>query len=121
MHYVCIENYKVVSVLNYIPSVPETVQVVEISDEDYNGIKNQTHYFDIIDKTVKVVSVEETRKKEIEIANALEREFLNNTDWKILRHMRQKFLGLTTSLSEQEFRDLEHKRHQAAKRIVQTN
>jgi len=118
MHYVCIENNKIVSVLNYSPSVPDTIQVVEISDNDYKGIVNQTHYFDIDDRKIKAISIEASNKKEIEQSNAIEREFLNKTDWMILRHLRQKFLGVTTSLSEQDFTDLEQKRHEAAGRIV---
>jgi hypothetical protein len=38
MHYVCIENNLVVSILSYQPSVPETVTVQEISDEQANQI-----------------------------------------------------------------------------------
>jgi predicted nucleotidyltransferase len=53
-----------------------------------------------------------------ELSNGLEREFLNSTDWKILRHIRQKALNITTSLSDEEYIQLEQQREAAAARIV---
>jgi predicted nucleotidyltransferase len=52
------------------------------------------------------------------LANAQEREFLNNTDWKILRHLRQKALNIATSLSDTEYIQLEQQREAAAARVV---
>jgi hypothetical protein len=118
MYFVCIENNKIVSILNYVPNVPPSVQVVEITDDQANGITNQTHYFDLQSKTVKAVSKDALDKKEIEIKNGIEREYLNSTDWMILRHMRQKYLGISTSMSEDQFRKLEQDRQGAAARIV---
>ena len=88
MNYVCIENNLVVSVLNYQPNVPSSVTVVEITDAQADG------------------------------ANGQEREFLNSTDWKVLRHLRQKALNITTSLSDAEYIQLEQQREAAAARIV---
>jgi hypothetical protein len=117
MHYVCIEKDKVISVLNYQPSVPDTVLVVEITDEDYNKIQDQTCYFDLSTKSVLPIPDTELEKRQVEKENVEPREFLNSTDWVILRHIRQKTLGISTTLSEQEFLDLEHRRNEAAAKI----
>jgi hypothetical protein len=118
MHYVCIENNTIISILNYQPNVPETVTVQEISDEQANQIAAQTHYFDVVDKTVKAVDSAITAQKAKDVANGQEREFLNSTDWKILRHIRQKALNIATSLSDAEYIQLEQQREAAAARIA---
>jgi hypothetical protein len=118
MHFVCIENNKIVSILNYAPNVPSTIQVVQITDEQAKSIADQTHYFDLSSRTVKAVSKDILDKKEIEIKNGIEREYLNSTDWQVLRHMRQKYLGIPTSMTEEKFRELEQNRQAAAARIV---
>lgn len=41
---------------------------------------------------------------ELDIKEA--QEFLNDTDWKVLRHREQTELGLETSLSQEEYLDL---------------
>lgn len=120
MHYVCIEDNKVISILSYAPSVPVTVTVVEISDTDHNSIIAQTHYFDVSTKTVKPVNSEILIQKENQQRNAEDLEFLRSTDWKILRHMRQTTLGIPTSLSSEEYIELEQQRQAAAGRIVKT-
>ncbi len=118
MYYVCIEENKIISILNYAPNVPKSVQIVQISDDQAALIFNQSAYFDINTRTVKPVSADEKNKKEIEKKNGVEREYLNSTDWMILRHLRQKYLGLPTSLSEDQYRTLEQNRQAAASRIV---
>ena len=118
MHYVCIENNTVISILNYEPSVPATVTVSSITDEEYTSIEGQTHYFDVASNSVLLMSSEITAQKETELANGTEREYLNSTDWKVLRHIRQKALGITTSLTEEEYLTLEQQREDAAARIV---
>ncbi len=118
MHYVCIENNAVSSILNYEPNVPDTVSVITITDIEFNQIKDQTHYFDVESKTVKTVDASITAQKAQDLANAQEREFLRSTDWKILRHLRQQTLGQPTSLTNEEFLTLEQQRSDAAARIV---
>ncbi len=118
MYYVCIENNKVVSVLNYQPNVPSSVTVTEITDEQHNQIINQTHKFDIATKTVVINPEFDQSAKDQEKQNAVEREFLRSTDWKILRHIRQKALGQSTTLSEAEYLELEEQRAAAADRIL---
>jgi hypothetical protein len=118
MYYVCLENNSIVSILNYSPNVPSSVTVHEITDAQANQIKEQTHYFDVPSKTVKLVDASITAQKAKDLANGLEREFLNNTDWKVLRHLRQKALNIPTTLTEAEYLKLEQERNEAAARIV---
>ena len=118
MHYVCIENNLVVSVLNYQPNVPSSVAVVEITDSQAAQIVAQTHYFDVASRTVAAVAAGVTAQRATDIVNGQEREFLNSTDWKILRHIRQKALNIATSLSDADYLQLEQQREAAAARIT---
>ena len=118
MNYVCIENNLVVSILSYQPNVPSSVAVVEISDAHAAQIAAQTHYFDISSRSVTAVAAGVTAQKAKDVANGQEREFLNSTDWKILRHIRQKALNITTSLTDAEYIQLEQQREAAASRVV---
>jgi hypothetical protein len=111
MYYICIENDNVISVLSYRPHVPSTVTVREIIDDDYKKIEIGTHYFDIPSDTVKEKSSEMTTPF---IKAAQNREFLNSTDWQILRHIREQTLGKPTTLSQAEYLELERQRDLAA-------
>jgi hypothetical protein len=117
MHYVCIENNLVVSILSYQPNVPSSVAVVEITDAQAAQIAAQTHYFDVPSRTVAAIAAGVAAQRATDIANGQEREFLNSTDWKVLRHIRQKALNITTSLSDVEYTQLEQQREAAAVRI----
>lgn len=117
MHYVCLENNLITSILNYQPNVPETVQVVEISDADYEKLINRTHFFDVSTKSVIAVSPQDLQDKLIQDSNVDPLEFLSQTDWKVLRHIRQKALGVRTTLSESEYLDLERQRDEASKQV----
>jgi hypothetical protein len=65
------------------------------------------------------VSIEDiSAKLEQEKVNAEAQAFLNSTDYKILRHLRQKALSQELSLSESEYLALEQQRSEAAARIV---
>ena len=124
MYYVIIENGEISSVLPYEPAVPETHTVIEISDADYDSIlMAKTHYFDLTDLTVKSYAQDyldaATTKETQRIANAEKRYFLENSDWKVMRHIREKALGQTTTLTDQEYLDLEQSRADAAAAIVE--
>ena len=118
MYYVCIENNQITTILNYQPNVPSSVAVVEITDSQAAQIVAQTHYFDVASRTVAAVAAGVTAQRATDIVNGQEREFLNSTDWKILRHIRQKALNIATSLSDAEYIQLEQQREAAAARIV---
>jgi hypothetical protein len=126
MYYIIIENDQITSVLNYEPSLPDTAVAISITDEQYSSITNEkTHYFDLESRTVVSHPQEkidlESQNKQQEIVNAEKREFLNSSDWKILRHLREKALSMDTTLSEMEYLELEQLRNDAAKDIVKTN
>jgi hypothetical protein len=118
MYYVCIENQTVIGIQSYEPSVPVSVTVSTISDVQYQQLLDQTHKFDVASNTVIPVDAAVLSQQNQDKLNSLEREFLNSTDWKILRHLRQKTLGISTSLTEAEYLELENQRQQAASRIV---
>lgn len=116
--FVCIENNQVISVVDYQPNVPSTVRVVEISAEDYLKIQNKTHTFDVPSLSVKAVSQNELNKEVLRKKSAEFREYLNSTDWLVLRHIREKTLKMTTTLTEDQYKQLEQQRHDAAQKIV---
>jgi hypothetical protein len=118
MHYICIEENKIISILSYSPAVPESVSVYEITDQQAEQIKDQTHYFDVTSKSLQPVASSITAEKEQHRLNGIEREFLNSTDWKILRHMRQKALNVPTTLTDAQYLELEQQRQAASARIV---
>ncbi len=118
MHYVCIEDNTVTSILGYEPNVPSTIKVVQITDEQYSSLMLGTHYFNTSTESVVSIPSEELAQKTRDQSNAVEREFLNSTDWKVLRHLRQKALGIPTSLTDAEYIELEQQRQAAAARIV---
>jgi hypothetical protein len=114
MYYVCIENDQIVSVLNYEPNVPESVEVHEISDEDHELLKNRTHYFSIADKTVNPNSEEMLEVTNLEQEKQNAKIDLAQSDWKVLRHIREKALGIPSTLTEEEYIELENNRQQWA-------
>ena len=118
MYYICVENDRVTSVLNYEPNVPSSSKVITISDQDYSKLDKRTHYFDIPTSSVQAYAKSETDKLAAQEANKEHQRFLTSTDWKIMRHIREKALGIPTSLSEAEYLDLELARERHAKAIT---
>lgn len=53
------------------------------------------------------------------INNVVLHQFLNSTDWKVLRHIRELALNQPTSLSHEQYIELEQARAEAAAKIVQ--
>lgn len=117
MYYVCIENHRVCSILPYEPAVPETVSVHVISDDDYALLIGRRHRFNIDLMQVEPLDANILADMDQRTAAIQYREFLNSTDWKVLRHIRQKALGITTSITEQEYLELEQQRQTAADKI----
>lgn len=52
----------------------------------------------------------------LESENAI--AFLNSSDWKVLRHIRQKALEIPTSLSDEEYLALEEARQEASAKVL---
>jgi hypothetical protein len=121
MNYVCIEDSKIIGIFNYRPGVPDSVTVVEITDEEAKQINEKTHFLDL-DNVVKPRPQEdldnESAAKQLELDNAEKRAFLSSTDWKVMRHIRQLALGIPTTLTEEEYVALEHERQETADRII---
>lgn len=118
MKYICIENNVVVSVLDYEPNVPSTIEVVKVSLDNFALLEAKTHYFDPIAKTIEKTKDETLLKLNQESVNIKNTRFLNESDWKVLRHVREKALGLETTMTEVEYLSLEQERQIAAKGIV---
>lgn len=118
MHYICVENNQIVSILNYQPSVPESVSITEITDDDYSLLENKTHYFNVVTNQVEPLTSEQIAQQQTFDENGQKKEFLNSTDWKILRHIREKALGVETSMTEEEYLELENQRQEIAKSIT---
>jgi hypothetical protein len=123
MHYLLVEDNQVTSILNYEPNVPDTVTVVPITDEEHKDLtESKVSYFDIPSMQIKKYTQDQLNSQksleEQNKINAENREFLNSTDWKILRHLRETTLGVPTSLSQEQYLDLEQQRKGAASRIV---
>jgi len=118
MYYVCIEDDRVVNVLDYAPEVPVTVSVVEISDAEYQLLTDRSHYFDIPSQSVLPYNTEVIDARAQQQQNKVYQQMLTDSDWQVLRHIRQKALGVPTSLSEAEYLDLELRRNQAANSII---
>jgi hypothetical protein len=124
MYYVIIENGEISSVLPYEPNVPETHTVIEISDAEHASIITaKTHYFDLTDNTVKSYSQThldtEAAKESQRITNAEKRKFLADSDWKVMRHLRETALEQSTTLTNQQYLDLEQARATAAAAIIE--
>jgi hypothetical protein len=122
MFYACIKNNRVISILNRAPENADAI--VAISDEECDSILlSKTHYIDVENKKVARLPAAAPRQQYIEIdqdeINTEMQQFLSDTDWKVLRHIRQLALGKSTSLSDEEYQDLETAREAAASKIVQ--
>lgn len=102
------ENNQVVSMSEYEVSIPDTVTKHTISAEDYQKILKGTHVFDPITKSIVARAIDES---------VLAKKFLASTDWMVLRHIRQRALGEKTSLTEEEYLQLEQKRSVAASKV----
>jgi hypothetical protein len=118
MRYLCIENQRIVSAPTYEPSVPDSVEVVTITDAEYDDIhQHGTHYFDMSTRKVLPLTADMQSAKTQTQQESDARIFLRSTDWKVLRHVREQALGKTTTLSQDEYLALERERDAAAELI----
>lgn len=117
--FVCFENEVITSVLNYEPNVPSHIHVVEITDQQYIDVfEKRTHTVNEHGKLSPVSAAKlsaATRNQQ----NMENLAFLANTDWIVLRYIREKALGLQTSITEDKYIELERQRQQAADNIQQ--
>lgn len=116
--FICIENNEVTSILDYFPNVPDSIIVQEISDEDSEKIISGYYYYDIKKRKVLEIQGDDLKQLVIRDNNIKNQNILNDTDWIILRHLREKALNIATSISDAEYLETEKLRQQAAKAIV---
>lgn len=122
------------SALEIIPEVVETIparEPQEILDENGNSF-DPPEFSEAMPETVnlissamvrlpceyKIVVTDITSEVEQRKINNKALKFLQETDWKVLRHARQKTLGEETTLTEQEYLALEQQRADAASRVI---
>ena len=118
MHYVCVEDNRVTAVLDYEPNVPDTIAIATITQQDRDNIERGTHYFDIESMSVQSQHAEVLEARAQQELNVEHEKYLRSTDWQVLRHIRQKALGMPTSLSEAEYLALEAERQRRADAII---
>lgn len=108
------ETLELESLAEYEPGVPESKQVVEVSEREYRLLAGGEGVFN--SNTLEVEEVDKESEDDI-LEQAGFREFLSSTDWKVLRHIREKALGIETTLTDKEYIDLETERHNVSKKI----
>ena len=125
MYYILIKDNEIMSIMDVKPNmdvIPEEVEVLTY-DGDIplmhliyidGSFKDAREYHLLNGKYYSPDSKEyQDHKKSIDA-----RHFLNETDWQVLRHRDQKDLGLETSLTEQEYKELLQKRQEARSLII---
>lgn len=94
-------------------------ELPEGMDEDCVELVKVGESFELQETAEKIAEKQQKEEKaQQEKINAESLAFLAATDFKVLRHIRQKALGQETSLSEEEYLALEQERSDAAFRIV---
>jgi len=114
MYYVCIENSQVSSIVDYEPNVPNSIIVETITNSQYKIISEERGYYDtdkraVVKYPAKLIKDEKKSKKAL--------EYLQSTDWKVLRHIRETQLEIETTLTVAEYITLEKERHKQAKLV----
>lgn len=117
MHYVLVEDNRVISILSYEPTVPPSVGVYPIANDVYVSLTAGTHYFDLDAKEVKEIPKEVAQHQLKLKAKTDKRGYLAETDWMVLRHIREQALGFKTTLSQEQYIELETERHNVATSI----
>lgn len=117
MHYLCVENDQIIGVFNFEPNVPESVTVYPVTDEENRAVQEGTRYFDLETRKIVPVSAEVTEERRKRKAGLNGKVFLSDTDWMVLRHIREKALGEPLSMTEEEYLDLERRRQKVAKEL----
>ena len=117
--YYCVENQKVIGVQDYEPNVPQSVKVYSVSDEDHKKSfgQNATHYFDAVLGKVLPIPSKELDKIQTEKQYHNLTTQVGLSDWKVLRHIREKALDLPTTLTEEEYVALEQQRQNTVQQI----
>ena len=124
MNYLLIENEQLVGVCDYEPNIGEdNIRVITYSGNIprerilyINGkIEDSDNYVFLngkyVRKTKAITSFINTNEEA--------KNYLNKTDWLVIRHRDQLALGQTTSLTDEQYLDLLTKRQAARERVVE--
>lgn len=102
--------------------IKELIEVTPaVLDENFIEITPATfeeHIIQVLPAEYEIEIIDITEKLEQEEQDKVALEFLDSTDWQVLRHIRQQALGIATSLTAEEYLELEHQRQMAAESIV---
>lgn len=114
MRYLCIEDNVITAALTYEPAVPASVRVLTVTDSEYQQLADRTHYFDpasdqILPRTADMLAQDARAQEQLDA-----RKFLSDTDWQVLRHMREQALSKPTTLTQSAYLELERQRDAAA-------
>jgi hypothetical protein len=89
----------------------------EMLAEGYVGVEAEVPDFDPAEQYLEydndVFTVKDIVKSQEEL-NTIAQKFMDDTDWKVLRHLRQVTLEIDTTLTEEEYLDLEAERDAVA-------
>jgi hypothetical protein len=96
---------------------PEHTIEITPRSVDENGVVTEATY-ETIPSEYLVEILDVTAQVEQEKVNQAAKLFLNNSDYKVLRHLRQKALNLLTTLSDSDFLLLEQERQSKADSII---
>lgn len=100
-----------------IPAVlDEEGEELEPAVEAYTEVIEAT--FEVVPSEYLVEIEDITEQVNLEAINQEAQAYLAETDYKVLRHIRQKALEQPTTLSEEEYLELEEMRDAASKRIL---
>ena len=114
MYYVCIEDNQVTSIVDYEPSVPSSIIVETITKAKYKILSEEKGYYDVAKRDV-VKHPSRSIKDQEKAKAAL--KYLQSTDWKVLRHIRETQLEIQTTLSTKEYIALEKERQKQSKLV----
>lgn len=123
MFYVLIENNELRGILDYKPNTgKDNIKVVE-----YDGIIQKENILvldgKIVDKEAYTFINGKYIKRDYDLEkqqtiNKQARKYLKDTDWLVLRHRDQIALGLDTSLTAVEYKELLQKRQEARSQVI---
>lgn len=124
MNYLLIENNELVGICDYEPNIGEdNITVIPYSGNIpkerilyLNGkIEDSNNYLFINGKYIKRTKAIETLVN----TNNEAKNYLNDTDWLVIRHRDQLALNQQTSLTPEQYTDLLIKRQSARERVVE--
>jgi hypothetical protein len=93
-----------------------TVEVSPASTDEF-GVVTEAVY-EVIPSEYIIEQIDITAEVAQQAINTLALLFLSNSDYKVLRHLRQKALNLPTTLSDADFLLLEQERQNKANSII---